>query len=255
MCLHLSVALNFIRSHRSCFIFDTLTFFHIVEVFCWTSPPPVLQQTQLNRETLKVIKSQTGKSNQVDGLLLQPFHVSLHIIITSPTSHLHSGLIVLELHTHTEEGAAWVTSSIDRDTKTPPCWTLAACLWGLGHSEGLAAPCSAFLPQLFLCTLHFSSSLCGHTPPRTLPNKSNTPVSCRWSHRDVLGNRFLLCPSRNLVNPFLGNSAVRSCFISEWTGKKCNYIRSLTSDKKSLSAKHLFPVAEMMQRSSCQSQS
>lgn len=119
MCLHLSVALNFIRSHRSCFIFDTLTFFHIVEVFCWTSPPPVLQQTQLNRETLKVIKSQTGKSNQVDGLLLQPFHVSLHIIITSPTSHLHSGLIVLELHTHTEEGAAWVTSSIDRDTKTP----------------------------------------------------------------------------------------------------------------------------------------
>lgn len=119
MCLHLSVALNFIRSHRSCFIFDTLTFFHIVEVFCWISPPPVLQQTQLNRETLKVIKSQTGKSNQVDGLLLQPFHVSLHIIITSPTSHLHSGLIVLELHTHTEEGAAWVTSSIDRDTKTP----------------------------------------------------------------------------------------------------------------------------------------
>lgn len=119
MCLHLSVALNIIRSHRSCFIFDTLTFFHIVEVFCWTSPPPVLKQTQLNRETLKVIKSQTGKSNQVDGLLLQPFHVSLHIIITSPTSHLHSGLIVLELHTHTEEGAAWVTSSIDRDTKTP----------------------------------------------------------------------------------------------------------------------------------------
>lgn len=135
----------------------------------------------------------------------------------------------------------------------PPCWTLAACLRGLGHSEGLAAPCSAFLPQLFLCTLHFFSSLCGHTPPRSLPNKSNTPVSCRWSHRDVLGNRFLLCPSRNLVNPFLGNSAVRSCFISEWTGKKCNYIRSLTSDKKSLSAKHLFPVAEMMQRNSCQS--
>ena len=67
------------------------------------------------------------------------------------TSRLHAGLTVL--HTHTQQEAAWVRSSIDWDSKTPHVGRWLPACEDSGHSEGLAAPparlSSAFIPQLF----------------------------------------------------------------------------------------------------------